>query len=116
MLRSVSAFLVNPNAKFRERERGHHIMIRGIERRKIFINDRDREDFLDWRGQVPRRWMRDAKTRFVRSKSNPRIRMGAALPAAEDPDANLQMSLIPNCPSKPYPLLWYGFSLLLSER
>ncbi|MBW1790034.1 MAG: transposase [Deltaproteobacteria bacterium] len=24
----------------------HHIMIRGIERRKIFINDRDREDFL----------------------------------------------------------------------
>jgi putative transposase len=25
----------------------HHIMIRGIERRKIFINDRDREDFLD---------------------------------------------------------------------
>ena len=25
----------------------HHIMIRGIERRKIFIDDRDREDFLD---------------------------------------------------------------------
>ncbi len=25
----------------------HHIMIRGIERRKIFINDMDREDFLD---------------------------------------------------------------------
>ena len=25
----------------------HHIMIRGIERRKIFVNDRDREDFLD---------------------------------------------------------------------
>ncbi len=25
----------------------HHIMIRGIERRKIFINDRDREDCLD---------------------------------------------------------------------
>ncbi len=25
----------------------HHIMIRGIERRKIFINDRDRQDFLD---------------------------------------------------------------------
>ena len=25
----------------------HHIMIRGIERRKIFMNDRDREDFLD---------------------------------------------------------------------
>ncbi|MBW2118724.1 MAG: transposase, partial [Deltaproteobacteria bacterium] len=25
----------------------HHIMIRGIERRKIFINDQDREDFLD---------------------------------------------------------------------
>ncbi|HUU40427.1 MAG TPA: transposase [Desulfatiglandales bacterium] len=25
----------------------HHIMIRGIERRKIFINDKDREDFLD---------------------------------------------------------------------
>ena len=25
----------------------HHIMIRGIERRKIFINDRDRGDFLD---------------------------------------------------------------------
>ena len=25
----------------------HHIMIRGIERRKIFINDRDRKDFLD---------------------------------------------------------------------
>ena len=25
----------------------HHIMIRGIERRKIFINDRDREDMLD---------------------------------------------------------------------
>lgn len=25
----------------------HHIMIRGIERRKIFINDKDREDMLD---------------------------------------------------------------------
>ena len=25
----------------------HHVMIRGIERRKIFINDRDREDFLE---------------------------------------------------------------------
>ena len=25
----------------------HHIMIRGIERRKIFIDDRDREDFLE---------------------------------------------------------------------
>jgi REP element-mobilizing transposase RayT len=25
----------------------HHIIIRGIERRKIFTNDRDREDFLD---------------------------------------------------------------------
>ena len=25
----------------------HHIMIRGIERRKIFINDQDRDDFLD---------------------------------------------------------------------
>jgi putative transposase len=25
----------------------HHIMIRGIERRKIFLDDRDREDFLD---------------------------------------------------------------------
>ena len=25
----------------------HHIMIRGIERRKIFINDRDREDMLE---------------------------------------------------------------------
>jgi len=25
----------------------HHIMIRGIERRKIFFNDRDREDFLE---------------------------------------------------------------------
>ena len=25
----------------------HHVMIRGIERRKIFINDRDRKDFLD---------------------------------------------------------------------
>ena len=25
----------------------HHIMIRGIERRKIFRNDRDRKDFLD---------------------------------------------------------------------
>ncbi len=25
----------------------HHIMIRGIERRKIFRNDKDREDFLD---------------------------------------------------------------------
>ena len=25
----------------------HHIMIRGIERRKIFINDRDRKDFLE---------------------------------------------------------------------
>ena len=24
-----------------------HIMIRGIERRKIFLNDRDREDFLE---------------------------------------------------------------------
>ena len=25
----------------------HHIMIRGIERRKIFRNDKDRDDFLD---------------------------------------------------------------------
>jgi len=25
----------------------HYIMIRGIERLKIFINDRDRQDFLD---------------------------------------------------------------------
>jgi len=25
----------------------HHIMIRGIERRKIFMNDRDREDMLE---------------------------------------------------------------------
>jgi len=25
----------------------HHIMIRGIERRKIFVNDRDRKDFLE---------------------------------------------------------------------
>lgn len=25
----------------------HHVMIRGIERRKIFINDRDRKDFLE---------------------------------------------------------------------
>ena len=25
----------------------HHIMIRGIERRKIFISDRDRKDFLE---------------------------------------------------------------------
>jgi len=25
----------------------HHIMIRGIERRKIFLNRRDHEDFLD---------------------------------------------------------------------
>ena len=24
----------------------HHIMIRGIERRKIFLDDKDREDFL----------------------------------------------------------------------
>lgn len=24
----------------------HHIMIRGIERRKIFLDDQDREDFL----------------------------------------------------------------------
>ena len=25
----------------------HHIMIRGIERRKIFLNDKDYEDFLE---------------------------------------------------------------------
>ena len=25
----------------------HHVMIRGIERRKIFLNDKDREDMLD---------------------------------------------------------------------
>jgi putative transposase len=25
----------------------HYLMIRGIERRKIFLYDRDREDFLD---------------------------------------------------------------------
>ena len=25
----------------------HHIMIRGIERRKIFLDNKDREDFLD---------------------------------------------------------------------
>ena len=33
----------------------HHIMIRGIERRKIFRNDKDREDFLE---QVKFRWLR----------------------------------------------------------
>jgi REP element-mobilizing transposase RayT len=30
----------------------HHIMIRGIERRRIFESDRDREDFLDRLGKV----------------------------------------------------------------
>ena len=25
----------------------HHVMIRGIERRKIFRNDKDREDFIE---------------------------------------------------------------------
>ena len=25
----------------------HHVMIRGIERRKIFLNDKDREDFVE---------------------------------------------------------------------
>ena len=25
----------------------HHVMIRGIERRKIFRNDKDRDDFLE---------------------------------------------------------------------
>ncbi len=25
----------------------HHVMIRGIERRKIFLNDKDREDFIE---------------------------------------------------------------------
>jgi len=26
----------------------HHIIIRGIERRKIFRDNRDRENFLEW--------------------------------------------------------------------
>ena len=30
----------------------HHIMVRGIERRRIFESDRDREDFLDRLGKV----------------------------------------------------------------
>jgi hypothetical protein len=30
----------------------HHVMVRGIERRKIFENDKDREDFLRRLGQV----------------------------------------------------------------
>jgi len=30
----------------------HHVMVRGIERRTIFENDRDREDFLDRQGQI----------------------------------------------------------------
>ena len=30
----------------------HHIMVRGIERRRIFESDRDREDFLDRLGRV----------------------------------------------------------------
>jgi len=25
----------------------HHVMIRGIERRKVFLNDKDREDFIE---------------------------------------------------------------------
>jgi hypothetical protein len=30
----------------------HHIMIRGIERRKIFRDNKDREDFLDRLGKL----------------------------------------------------------------
>ena len=30
----------------------HHVMVRGIERRRIFENDRDREDFLDRLGKI----------------------------------------------------------------
>jgi hypothetical protein len=30
----------------------HHIIVRGIERRRIFESDRDREGFLDRRGEV----------------------------------------------------------------
>ncbi len=30
----------------------HHVMVRGIEKRRIFENDRDREDFLDRLGRV----------------------------------------------------------------
>jgi putative transposase len=30
----------------------HHVMIRGIERRKIFRNNKDREDFLDRLGKL----------------------------------------------------------------
>jgi len=45
----------------------HHIMIRGIERRKIFLNRRDQEDFLDRLGiLLPERkrfFPRDARGR-----------------------------------------------------
>ena len=30
----------------------HHVMIRGIERREIFQDDKDRESFLDWLGGI----------------------------------------------------------------
>ena len=30
----------------------HHVIVRGIERRKIFLNDQDRYDFLDRLGAV----------------------------------------------------------------
>ena len=30
----------------------HPLIIRGIERRKIFLNDKDREDFLDRLGKL----------------------------------------------------------------
>jgi putative transposase len=36
----------------------HHIIVRGIERRKIFLNDQDRLDFVKRLGDLG--WVRDA--------------------------------------------------------
>ena len=40
----------------------HHVMVRGIERRRIFESDRDREDFLDRLGRIIQEGGADRKT------------------------------------------------------
>jgi REP element-mobilizing transposase RayT len=44
----------------------HHIIVRGIERRKIFKDDSDRDNFLNRLGGI----LRDRQTREITRKAN----------------------------------------------
>ncbi len=47
----------------------HHIMIRGIERRKIFLHERDRKDFLEPLSTIMRRFLTECSVSFNRRHS-----------------------------------------------